>query len=264
MPAKNDARLVVGNRVHTKAKFFTSDSKCRRMYGASWKSKMVVGTVLKAIRSRVKDRRTTSVLAKWELVEDTKVVCLRLSNIKAVGEEEESINPVQIVNDDSDQVLEFVSDDEDLTNALVTPDSPELVVTRSKSPSDTVHQVGPLINCHGNDWVKSDVTLALNGFVKSRRWKVIGPVDEIITSGHVPCSLTPYDFFMWMFPLDHLELIVNHTNKKLNNQGLPVTSRGEVLRYFGIKNMGGRLMQKNMKFDVTVMAFLKVTFMIVF
>ena len=30
------------------------------------------------------------------------------------------------------------------------------------------------------------------------------------------------------------------------------------------KNMGGRLMQKKMKFDVSVMAFLKVTFMIVF
>ena len=195
---------------------------------------MVVGTVLKVVRSRVKDRKTTSVLAKWELVEETKVVCLRLSNIKAVGEEEESIIPVQVEEDDHNQVLDSASDDEDIPNDLVTPDSSELVVTMSTSPGDRLHQVGPVINCHGNVWVKSDVTLALNGFVKSRRWKGIPPVDKIFTAGHGPCSTTPYDFFMWMFPLEHLGLIVNHTNKKLNNRGLPVTSRGEVLRYFGI------------------------------
>ena len=202
--------------------------------GASWKSKMVVGTLMKIVRSRVKDRRTTSVLAEWELVEETKVVCLRLINIKAVGEEEESMNPVQVVIDGGDHVLESASDVEDFPNALVTPDSSELVLTRSTSPGEAVHQVGPVTNCDGNDWVKSDVKLALNGFVKSRRWKVIGPVDGIITAGHGPFSLTPYDFFTWMFPLDHLGLIVNHTNKKLNNRGLPVTSRREVLRYFGI------------------------------
>ena len=194
----------------------------------------MVKTVLKVVRSHVKDHRITTVLAKWELVEKTKVVCLRLGNIKAVGEEEESMNPVQVVNDDGDQVLEFASDDEDLPNALVTPDYSELFVTKRTSLGDTVHQVGPVINCHGSDWVKLDVTLALIGFVKSRRWKMIGPVDEIITTGHGPCSLTPYDFFMWIFPFDQLGLIVNHTNKKLKNQGLPVTSCGELLRYFGI------------------------------
>ena len=31
----------------------------------------------------------TSMLAEWELVEETKVLCLRLSNVKAVSEEEE-------------------------------------------------------------------------------------------------------------------------------------------------------------------------------
>ena len=102
------------------------------------------------------------------------------------------------------------------------------------SSGDTLNYVRPVISCHENDWVKSNCTTGLNGSLSSRCWKMISPLDEISTAGHRPSFLTTYDFVMWMFPIENLGLIANHTKKSLNNPGLLVTSCGKVLRYVAI------------------------------
>ena len=53
------------------------------MYGAAWKIKLVVGTVIGMQTEKIKGRRVTSVRAKWELSDGLKEVTLRIANIKA-------------------------------------------------------------------------------------------------------------------------------------------------------------------------------------
>ena len=46
--------------------------------------------------------------------------------------------------------------------------------------------------------------------------------------------MKPFDFFMWMFPGRQLSNIIEYTIRKLIDCDLPVTTRGEVLKYIVI------------------------------
>lgn len=76
--------------------------------------------------------------------------------------------------------------------------------------------------------------MQLNGMIPPRRWKVIGPIDEIISRGHGPSQMQPMDYFMWMFPQEHLALMVSYTNDAMQSRGLRLTTRGEILKFFGV------------------------------
>ena len=85
---------------------------------------------------------------------------------------------------------------------------------------------------HGRDWEQQEVRLQLNFSVRQRNWKVIGPVDEILVPGNAISGMTPYEYFMRMFPHNHLIRMVEWTNKNLEKRcARPVTGR-EVLRFF--------------------------------
>ena len=47
-------------------------------------------------------------------------------------------------------------------------------------------------------------------------------------------SRTPYDYFMCMFPQDHLQKMTRLTSAALRQRSKPCTSIGELLQFFGI------------------------------
>ena len=67
-----------------------------------------------------------------------------------------------------------------------------------------------------------------------RRGTVIEPIDEIISRGHSPSQMQPMDYFMWMFPQEHLALMVSYTNDAMQSRGLRLTTRGDILKFFGV------------------------------
>lgn len=197
------------------------------MYGAGWKTKLVTGTVLQVIKGLVNNRRTTSVRAKWELAGEQKIVTLRIANVK----------PKEAPHSNGDQEIltQEASELENIPQELnVTPTEGALSPSTRVSESDITHDGGPVINCHGREWTRANVTMQINGFIKARKWKVIGPIDEIISEGHGPAKMNPLDYFMWMFPQGFLSSIVSYTNENMEDKLLQLTTRGEIVKFFGV------------------------------
>ena len=230
MVSVNDPRIIAGNRVHTRARLLTAQSKCRRMYGAAWKIKLVTGTVIGMKTDKVKGRSVTSVRAKRELSDGVKEVTLRIANIKA-GE------VMDLIDDDPEdhirQETEHFARPEP-TYDRVTPLEGALSLCTRISESDEMDSQDGLINVHGRAWKREEVTMHLYGMIPPRRWKVIGPIDEIISRGHSPSQMHPMDYFMWMFPHEHLALMVSYTNDSMESRGLRLTTRSEILKFFGV------------------------------
>jgi len=225
-----DCRQVVGNRVLAPARQLTSISKCRRMYGAGWKTKMISGTVIRVIKERGNKRMMTSIEAEWELADGNKVTSLRLCSVKApAGDEEDR------VTEGGDQAQDTGSDGNEAEKSdAVTPQERDLSTSVNTQPCDTGSTDEPVVICNDVEWIVSDVSMQMNGWRPNRSWRVIGPLDEIISEGHGPSDMTPYDYFQWMFPMGFLSTIVSYSNYELEKRNLKSTSLGEILKYFGV------------------------------
>ena len=107
MASVHDPRIIAGSRVHTRARLLTSQSKCSCMYGAAWKIKLVVGTVIGMKTDKIKGRCVTSVRAMWELSDGLKEVTLRIANIKA-GELIDLLDdgPEELIHQESDEFVQ--------------------------------------------------------------------------------------------------------------------------------------------------------------
>ena len=231
MPNANDPRLQVGNRVHTRAKLLKSDSKCRRLYGALWKTKLVKGSVLKVSKTLSKNRRATFVQAKWELSDGTNVVTLHLCSVRsAEAPDKQILQDMPTHSNGANMMVESPSSED---NHEITASEGALVLSTSSRVSDTAPPNGSTVATHGRNWKREEVPLQINGHVTVRPWKVIGPIGEIISYGQSPSQMKPFDLFMCMFPDCQLSKIIEYTNRKLIDCDLPVTTRGEVLKYIG-------------------------------
>ena len=56
----------------------------------------------------------------------------------------------------------------------------------------------------------------------------------MIVEGNDLSDMSPYEYFLWMFPLHHLSLIVALTNINLAKKGKIVTTGGEILKMFRV------------------------------
>lgn len=76
----NDPRILAGIRVQTRARLLTCQIRFRRMYGAAWTIKLVMGTVIDMKTDKFNGPRVTSVRANWKLSDDLKDATLRNSS----------------------------------------------------------------------------------------------------------------------------------------------------------------------------------------
>ena len=90
------------------------------------------------------------------------------------------------------------------------------------------------MNVHGRAWNREGVTMQLNSMIPPRRWKVIGPIDEIISGGHGPSQMQSMEYFMWMFPQECLVFMASYTKDAMQSRELRLTTRGEILKFFGV------------------------------
>ena len=62
---------------------------------------------------------------------------------------------------------------------------------------------------------------------------MIGPIGKIIFRCHGPSQMHSMDYFMWMFPQKHLAFIFSYTNDAMQSSGPCLTTRGEIVKFFG-------------------------------
>ena len=60
-----------------------------------------------------------------------------------------------------------------------------------------------------------------------------GQTGDALTFGNAPSDLTPYDFFLYTFPLEYLPVIVRLTKKEMENKPYRPVTPGEILKFFG-------------------------------
>lgn len=106
--------------------------------------------------------------------------------------------------------------------------------TTSMENSDITHDGAPVTTCQSRDWFLGNAMLQINRYVASWKWKVIGPIDEIISHGHGHQRMHALEFFMWMSSQTFLSFIATYTNAERNNKDIRETARSQILKHFCI------------------------------
>ena len=115
------------------------------------------------------------------------------------------------------------------------PDAPTANSTNEtpNRPSVPIAQVA-----HNTTWVIDDAASKrdINGAIPRRLWYLTDATgDRISENDHQKLeSISLLDAFLLMFPPDHLIHIINLTNRKLRTANYLETSKGEIVKFFGI------------------------------
>lgn len=118
--------------------------------------------------------------------------------------------------------------------------SPSQQEGRSSSSTPEASGPKPVSSNHGRDWFEGATDVDVNGSVPKKFWKMrCQHTGAEFTPGcdhnkKENFSYSPYDFFMAVFPKEHLKFMVVNTSAALRKAGEEETNTGELLKYFGV------------------------------
>jgi hypothetical protein len=95
----------------------------------------------------------------------------------------------------------------------------------------------PTFVAHDTEWFSDDIATQypINGITQPRQWGLKTPIGDILTSGcDVRRTLSRLDYYLLMFPPNALTTICNCTNLNLDKLQKPTTTKGELLKFFGV------------------------------
>jgi Transposase IS4 len=227
MAPPTDPRRVVGARVHARASLVTSLAECSRLFGSNARTKVVAGTVREVLLERPNNRQLTKLGVEWLLPTGSKLKTLPIASCKAgdvqdmekaslskVGGEQQSGDVLQTEQD--------AGDDHVSSAAYSRPVAP----AQGTQP--------PVATVHGVEWFEEDVRIPIGGLVPRIPWCVRCADGSIVSEACDRSDKTPYDYFMMMYPHEHLITVCRLTNKRLVNAGNKRTTVGEILKFYGI------------------------------
>jgi Transposase IS4 len=236
-----DPRRVVGGSAWAKATHVSKDA--RRIYGVEVDKKWLRGTVLEVLNSRPDGSRrsTTIVKLSFKVGDSEKVKCINLAQLK---------------RDDPNPGVEEVpaaAQEEQTPSTTTTPPSSTLPNTPPATTTNTIEPGGttattstnstgssrtPVYECRdGRKWYDGETDLPTNGPFVRKGWKL---VDQYTGSEYTPgCDkdkkeVKAIDFFMAVFPKAQLSFMLEFTNERLVREGKHRTTKGELLKFFGI------------------------------
>jgi hypothetical protein len=99
------------------------------------------------------------------------------------------------------------------------------------------NQFNPAVTVHGTNWFKNDAAMKLpmNGPVMDRDFAIKTPIGDTITrSSDKNGTRSRLDYFMLMFPPAELTLITQLTSEALVKDRKKSTTKGEILKFFGV------------------------------
>ena len=232
MSKSSDPRRVIGAHVYAKASIVTSDSECKRLFGSLWKKTTVNGIVKHVVVPPRGSGKQTSLIIKWNINGSSKTKEVKLMNVRiqqttpssssALVQPSTSTSSIEAVIP-SENTAETTNDQTEIGNTQVVSAAPHEQAEREEG-----------VTCHGLRWIEADVNDQINGGVPHKHWWVSHITGARITEGHGVNGLSPYDYFMWMFPISHLGEIVAYTNIRLARMGKTYTTSAEILKFFGV------------------------------
>jgi Transposase IS4 len=255
----SDSRRVVGGSVFAKAEAVSKD--CKRIYGALLGSTWLKGTVLEVIsrRSEHAKRSSTYIKAKFMVGNTEKVTVLSLQTLK---DKDPSVVAVvvppevttQPTVEDGDPpalteqpVVTDVNEDQDAEEEEQDAEEEEHLWPVADGDEEADEEVIDSIRIprmpestnHGRSWFEGVTDVEVNGPVPRRSWRFEDQYSgDIFTVG---CDLneknrkyTPFQFFMACFPETQLAAMLKMTDANLVAAGKDKTSRGELLKWFGV------------------------------
>ena len=90
------------------------------------------------------------------------------------------------------------------------------------------------VTCHGNRWNEADVNDPISGSIPHKHWWVSLITGARIMEGYEVNGLSPYDYFMWMFPISRLREIITYIKIRFAQIGKTNTASTEILKFFGV------------------------------
>ena len=82
-------------------------------------------------------------------------------------------------------------------------------------------------------WFENQIRIPLNGLIPTRLWIVTNAHGMKIKENRGVNGLTPYEIFLLMFPMSHLQKIMSFTNPKLSFHRQNMTNGSKVLKFLG-------------------------------
>ena len=229
---KKDGRREVGATVQVKATAVTSHAECKRLYGTLWKSQTVTGVVKRVVTPPAGSGKQVSIVAEWSFGDTTKVKEVKLINVKLVAEV--SDNPIRSQIGDSVSCVQNVTSNLTSGNGSSTFPSIDAAVERTAVRGAQTPASAVFVSSHAVDWSAKDINSPLNGPMPRRHWSVSSVTGQKISENQGIHSLSPFDYFQWMFPMSHLSTIVMLTNRELSRFDKQPTNVSEVLKFIGV------------------------------
>jgi Transposase IS4 len=269
MPTKKgvDPRTVVGNVILAKAIHVTNEAECARRYGREKSTKMLEGTVLrvKVDVAAVTNRRSTKVVARYHLGGDVyKEKALLIRNLhlpkEPPAEATQEVIQEAVLEEETTTIVDEVAEATVVVESVVEANSgtPVSNITNATTIAATVLDTvmdtppatmqlltpppptttaGPTVTVHGVEWFSDqNATFRdINGTFHRRQWFQRNAVGDMLTTGsNLDKSMTRLQTFLLMFPPNYLVEIVNLTNQQLTIASEKTTTKGEIVKFFGV------------------------------
>lgn len=268
MPA-TDTRRVVGSKVMAKACHVTSLAECARRYGSNKNTKELVGTVTDVVSKVTATGRTsTFIAATYELEGGVqKTATLNIRSVNRVPPPTTAATSSTPSPANTTATPSNTNTTNTTTTTTTTPPTPTVSVaattaaaataavptsnttaddpqaasadTTAARPADvpTATEPHPTVVVHDQRWYKDDAAAKrdVNGPVPSREWGIRTMVGDVLTKGSQNDGrMSRLDFFLLMFPPRQLDLMCCETSKQLAHNNFTETTKGELLKFFGI------------------------------
>ncbi|KAG7372651.1 transposase IS4 [Nitzschia inconspicua] len=233
--------LIVGAKCQAKACMVTDLSECSRRYGSSAKTKILEGVVLESIsmKNPTTNRTANHVRARYDLGGGhLKDVTLHIRSVEVVSESVPA-NPspaaglLHLPSPVTAPAMDPALSPPTEVGAATLPPTPAPAVAPAVASSPAV----PVVTTHEVDWFIDDeaVLHPIGQPTPRRSWSIKTPIGDVLQAGsNADKRLTKMDVFLLAFPPESLVSICRNTNVVLEATGIPTTTVGELLKFFGI------------------------------
>ena len=260
-----DSRRVVGGFVWAKSTTVSNDS--RRIYGVEADKQYLRGTVLEVLTHRPEGARRATTLIKAKFIIGNDIEKVKVINLAQLKKENPSASVPPAVATTAPAVATTAA----ATAATSTGGSPQNLEQSSTTTSvstpttDTTTTAGtavapgtsqtagsgdastavnstassvrlPVVECHGNKWFEGNTELPTNGNFVHKTWKLTCQYSgtDVTPGCDLAKQFSPLDFFMAVFPKKQLSMMVEETSAKLQKEGKPRLTKGELLKWIGV------------------------------